>query len=694
MQFALGQPAAVPDCRRTRVSLDDGKYPIARATYNVPDARFSQAGLFYEFEYFCCPTKSLAQTILWVSCSVTNDLTSARKAHAWVKVNFPIEEDLFDYHYIPFYWDATKYTPCDKVGLLRHQILREGKPIGKLVAGSFSVLWVKEARFTDADYVFMEPNTFAMPALRLKEVRDAIHLETELAPNETKSFHLALLVNYERVSPEQFASLESADISSCRATARQHFESLKPPAGAELVCAAGKWDELLVHLPISISQLLVRFPDVKGLVPTQGGIPERHLVWVWEAVCMLTPLLPLGWFAHVRAGIENIFSLQDGGCPPKGRLTTTAGAVGTTGLKWLCTTGGAVSLAADYYRYSRDEEFLSEYLPRLLRALRWIVGEIRATRRLNLDGARPTTYGLMPFGVATDGDNGHIIAMTDAYSYRGLEKGVALLEDIQHGEAGSFRAELLQYRADIAAAVEAITRPDGFIERAIVTGDPEERIFKGFDNICGAFLLATCNAIEANTSAFRRYVAFFEKHMTHGCFTGKMDREVMYMGLGEWAWQDIYLRLGEWKKAFAAAQVHLKYGLTQDTHQGLERFALNDPAFCPFQPNGSGNGRALETILKSFYFETDSEAVLLAGIPFAWLRSNRTTALRNLHTAHGRLNLEVQLLNPDRCELIVRASRPEAMPGKMRLPEHFRIISDRPLGAIERRFTFKSSESV
>ena len=41
----------------------------------------------------------------------------------------------------------------------------------------------------------------------------------------------------------------------------------------------------------------------------------------------------------------------------------------------------------------------------------------------------------MPFGVGTDGDIGYIVAMSDAYTFWGLEKTVKLLEDIKHPEA-------------------------------------------------------------------------------------------------------------------------------------------------------------------------------------------------------------------------------------------------------------------
>lgn len=696
VEFALGDPPTVPDFRRSQLSIEEGRFPIARVshcTYAVAAPHYALVnGLHFQFEYFCSPLPGPLQNLLWIDCAVTNDADIPIQAHARAKIAFPPEEDIFENHYIPFYWDATKYPPCDKVALRERHVLREECVIGKLVSGGFAFEWETEREFSDQ--IYKVGSFFVPPPLRYKSVRDAIHFRAELAPGETKRFQLALFTNYEQVTPAHLETLESTDAVAGRAAALRHFRSLNLPGVAELVCPAGRWDEIFSYQSTSTLQLLITFPGTLGLMPTQGSSSERHFVWVWEAVCMLLPLLRLGRFEPVRESLEFIFSLQDAGCPPKGRLTSIAGAIGTTGPKWMNSTGAALALASEYYRYSHDKDFLKEYLPRMLRAMDWIVGELRATRKLNPDGTRPLAYGLMPFGCATDGDEGYSVSFTDAYTFRGLLKGVTLLEELNHPQAQEYRQELDQYRADIGRTVEGLRRSDGFIERKIVTGEKDEVICRQFENLVGAFHLAFCDAIDVSSPAFQQYKKYFEQHMAHGAFTGKMDREIMYMGVGEWAWQDIYLRQGEWKKAFAAVQLNLKYGMTQDTHQVQERFSITDPAFCPWQPNGSGNGKVLDMILKSFYFENENTVTLLGGIPFAWLRQNGTTALRNLHTARGIVSLEVTMREDGCCMVHLGADRSGAMPGRIRFPNHFEVITTTNNAQVRRDAVFERMGSV
>ncbi|HNS33179.1 MAG TPA: hypothetical protein PKN36_09465, partial [bacterium] len=95
----------------------------------------------------------------------------------------------------------------------------------------------------------------------------------------------------------------------------------------------------------------------------------------------------------------------------------------------------------------------------------------------------------------------------------------------------------------------------------------------------------------------------------------------------------------------------------------------------PYQPNGSACGRLLEMMFKSFYFENGQKAVLLAGIPFAWLRDNNRTALKGLYLPDGRISVEASMERDDRCRLILSAERPEAMPGEIEIPGFFDVIS-------------------
>ena len=670
VQFAFDDPPFIPDFHCSRLTLAEGKYPVVTADYFAWD-------FFYQIEYACCPVDS-RQNLLSIRVSVTNEGEKKRRAHVRTKVNFQRECDLFDYHYVPFYWDVGKWLPCDKVSMKDGVILRESTPIGKVLPGQFAIAWQDRQQFEDGQYnkrFGCSRPYFVAPNMRLKDVRDVIHAHADLEPGETKTFSLALLTRFENVAPAHREFLDRTDAAECRQRALSHFKGLFSDKNTTLVCPWPNWQNIFAELQTSALQLLVRFPDETCLMPTQGGSSERFFVWVWEAVHMLRPMLRVGHFEPVRQAVEFIFRLQDAGCPPNGNFTTTAGAVGTTGPKWINSTGSALALAADYYLYSHDKEFLDDYLPKILKASGWIVGELRATRKLNPDGTRPLYYGLMPFGCGTDGDVGYIVSMSDAYTLWGLEKTVRLLERVKHERAPEFRGELDAYKADLARAIKGLTRPDGFIERKILTGDKGTRITQKFENVSSSAKLAYTGALDVHSDVFRRFVKYFEDNRADGLFMGRMDREVVYIGTAEHIWQHVYLALGEWKKAFAATRTNLRYGMTQDTFQVQERFSRTNPAFTPWQPNGSGNGRMLDMMLDALYFECDGVVTLLGAIPPPWLREASDVAINSLHTTHGRVSLRIRRTDDTHRGVTLSAVETGAIPTGLRFPEHWGALS-------------------
>ena len=675
VQFALGNPPFVPDFRLNRFSLEEGKYPLARASYFAWD-------LAYDFEYFCSPVDDM-QSLLWVRVGVTNRGDKAEPAHVRVKVNFQREcdifDDTFDETYTSFYWDQTKWRPCSIVSLKDGTLLRESVPFGKIVPHDWTAAWEESFACTDKAYnqkYGYDRPYFVPPVMRLKNLQDVVHFSTELKPGERRTFAVALLTNYESPTPADHALLARAEPEHDHGDVLQRFRSQCAGSHTRLVFPIDNLDKIFAALQLSTLQCLVQFPGAKNLMPSQGGSLDRHMVWVWEAMYMLLPMLRLGHFKPVRQAIDFIFSLQDGGSPPEGKLTTVAGAVGTTGPRWLNSTGSALALAADYSLYSRDEEFLSEYMPKIVKAMGWIVGEIRATRKLNADGSRPPCYGLMPFGRGNDGDTGYVVTFTDSFTFWGLEKAVTLLERRGHPQATEFRRELEAYRGDLDKAIETMTRPDGYIERQILIGDQPHN-YKPFEVICGASNLACTGSLDIHSERFRRFLAYFEEKMMDGFFCGRMNEEVVYMGVGEFTWHGTYLRLGEWKKAFAAMRTNLRYGITPDAFQVQERFSRRNPTFTPWQPNASGNGRILEMMLNCLYFEHDGMATLLGGVPFRWLKQNGATSLSDVYTTRGKVSLDARMLDHDRCRLMVTASAGDVLPRKIRLPEHFEI-SDIP----------------
>jgi hypothetical protein len=212
-----------------------------------------------------------------------------------------------------------------------------------------------------------------------------------------------------------------------------------------------------------------------------------------------------------------------------------------------------------------------------------------------------------------------------------------------------------------------------------------------------------------DTPLFERYIAYFEKTLGNSLFSGQMDDDTMYIGVGEWVWQEIYLRRGEWKKAFAVTQINLRYGKSRGAHQVQERFRLSDPTFCPWQPNGSGNGRLLDMMVKSFFFEYRETVTLLGAIPFAWLRESGVIRLEHIHTPRGACSL-VAAMRPDgNCEVTLRAETGSALPPRIRFPDQLVVLEswcdenriapvdgvyESPANSSELRFVLADAEST
>jgi hypothetical protein len=684
VQFALDNPPFVPDWRFSTIALAEERYPVARASYYAWELR-------YELEYSVMPLDE-QQSILWINATITSECEKSKVAHLRVKTGFYQEADLFDWHYVPFWWDASKWQHRPHVRFADLHLLRGKQRFGRVMPGDFTCCWeakladapqrftnsefttVRETRavFTDSDYVLQGQGIAPAAAQRLKKVRDVLHFQAELTPGAQARCSLAFLVNYEDVTPAHLATLAAATGEECRTAALAHFKQPFGGAVAALRLPANEWEPIFSMMQSSILQLLIALPGEIGLVPTQGGSSERHFVWVQEAACMLRPMIRLGHFAPVRRALDYFFSLQDGGTPPEGRFTSLAGAIGTTGPRWMNSTGAALEIAAEYYLCSRDAAFLAEYLPKILRAAEWILGEIRATRQIAADGKRPLGYGLMPFGHSTDCDHGRVVSFTDTYTYLGLRRAADLLAAIGHQRAAEFGHEADLYRHDILVAIDGLTRPDGFIERKIVTGEQGESYYSGFENVAGAIHFVYTGLLDARSPRFRRYCDYFEKHCATGEFLGNIDRDVAYMGIGEWLWQDAYLKAGEWKKAFLANQTNLKYGMTQDTLQVQERMSRFNPAFTPWQPKGSGSGKILEMMLKAVYFEDGDTAVLLGGIPWAWLQPHGL-ALTGLRLPQGGLAITVTPSPDGQAVLTLTFDRAPVWLKTIRLPEHFAV---------------------
>ena len=292
VQLAFDDPPFQPDFRLTDVSLDDGRLQVVKLAYYAWD-------IYYEVEYFCVGVGDSGQTALWVNGRVTNEGEDPAKGTVWVKPNFNRESDLFpDYHYVPFHWNARRWISCDRVSLNGQSVLLDGKPVGAIESGGFDCEWVEHASFEDSDYNVRfgcGSPYFVESSMRFAQLDNVIRLSSDLAPGESAEFAVAIAVDYENSSETLVDKIRGAGVIESRAQAVSHFSGLTEN-NTRVQCEAGGRGKLMDAMVNQIHQLLVQFPDRTYLTPTQGGTSERYFVWVWEAVCMLKPLLRTGHF--------------------------------------------------------------------------------------------------------------------------------------------------------------------------------------------------------------------------------------------------------------------------------------------------------------------------------------------------------------------------------------------------------------
>ena len=614
VSFAFGDIPFVPEFRLVRLTRRIGGLPIIRA-------EFSAWNQIYLLDYCMAP-----DGILHIRATVRNEAPVARKAVVWVRPSHPLEKELFDYHYVPFSWDASKWLPDNNFKLIDNNLYSAGGLTGRLMPGKFGASWIEQADFTgDNLNLFFGCGTpyRVFPQYQLKHVTNAIRLELELPPQAEASFECAIDFENSSAKPEALAipyqKAEAAAVKKWRAI-------LKGLPVIEL--ESERENALFEAVRLNNLQLLLEHEGM--LRPCQGGSSERFYVWVWEAMCSLRPMLRLGHFKEVRKVIEFIFTLQDGGCPPIGNFTTTAGAIGTSGPKWANTTGAALALAADYLLLSGDKTFAKDYLEKMLRAADWIVGEIRATR---VSGS--STYGVMPLARATDGDIGQVI-FTDAWCLCGLKRLCVLLKQMKHPKTKYYNGECEQYKHDLDAVLESIVQPDGFIPRSY--GVDSSQVCHNFRFTCTPLECCTAGIASANDEKMQNYQAWLEKHAYEELFCSPVTHGIFYIGNNELTVMKMFMEQGKEKAAWAAAQVFRRFAVTPDLFLTQERYSRDDERFTAWQPNASNNGRLLEMeMVRFFYEEPDGTIILCGGIaPF---ERKRGLTLKGIYTQFGRCSV-------------------------------------------------------
>ena len=107
---------------------------------------------------------------------------------------------------------------------------------------------------------------------------------------------------------------------------------------------------------------------------------------------------------------------------------------------------------AEHYLFTRDDAWLKQVEPHLVKAADWIISERQATMKHAADGTPVPEYGLLPAGQLEDNEELLYWFAVNGYAYRGLAAAAEALASVDPTAAARLKKEAQAYRSDIRQA--------------------------------------------------------------------------------------------------------------------------------------------------------------------------------------------------------------------------------------------------
>jgi hypothetical protein len=123
-----------------------------------------------------------------------------------------------------------------------------------------------------------------------------------------------------------------------------------------------------------------------------------------------------------------------------------------THLGYNFSHGWALWDISAHYFFTRDQEWLRKVLPRVRKAVEWIIEERKATQQMGPDGAPVPEYGLLPAGEMEDNQEWQYWFGVNAYTYWGLKGAAEAVAAVDSAEGARLKKEAARYREDIRKA--------------------------------------------------------------------------------------------------------------------------------------------------------------------------------------------------------------------------------------------------
>ncbi|MCM8815081.1 MAG: hypothetical protein NC931_03760 [Candidatus Omnitrophica bacterium] len=332
--------------------------------------------------------------------------------------------------------------------------------------------------------------------------------------------------------------------------------------------------------------------------PRQGG--RWAGVWPVEAIEFLIALDMLGLCDWSEKGYRYFLKHQEKNEQEKGRFNSYLAA------QWENITGGVLFGLSKHIIACQDEKCFHFWRQPMIDGFNWIKQRRKKSANGLFPAGRPHDWGLTV----------QSWCFTDSFNLMGISEMAKLFSQYNDDFASEIEKEAKDYRDCMVKILNDIVeqqkhRDEIFIPNYI--GIPETYPPSGPYFGDGPSILIRAGIIDPESEVFEKVERYFRNRgwMKNG-LTGLMTDGLLsfyasdpwaghtwYVSFSDLCWFIGWMKRNEMDKAFETLWAQVQYGMS-DEYYMLERFADNDPSFCPWQPNASANGRLIQMLFE-FY---------------------------------------------------------------------------------------------
>lgn len=345
-----------------------------------------------------------------------------------------------------------------------------------------------------------------------------------------------------------------------------------------------------------------------GLVrPRQGG--KYHGAYSVEAFEFLSALDRIGLSSWAKKGYDFFSNYQIKKGDDRGKFFAGIGMV-----QWMSYTAGVLYGLAYHLQKQGSKEYFKKWKPVAMEGINWVERQRNKMKK----NRKELGYGLLPSGIVHDwGTNGQYWSFTDGITYMALKEMAKAFKKFNDPLAVKLKKITKDYENSLKNTLKKVLAPQKnrreiFIPN--VLGVKEAYPPQGPYFCDGPAILIRAGIIDSKSDVFKKIEKYFINRgwMKNGLtglmtdcllqqsFQGdKWAGHTWYVNFPDMVWFYAWLKRGEKKKAKKTLDAQLKYAMSPEYYM-VERYADNDPAFCPWQPNASANGRTIMMLL-DFY---------------------------------------------------------------------------------------------